>query len=109
VSGKFTPHEIITIPVISNHQTIAIISLSTIHTYNQQTIQLIKEIWVMMNARITGVLAFRQIQALSERLELHNHELNAQKNELSAQAIELNQQNIELERLRKSSWEKPTN
>ena len=96
-SGKFIPHEIITIPVISNQQIIAIISLATLHTYNQQALRLVNDIWSTLNARVTGILAYRQIQTLAKQLERQNSELEAQKNELTAQAAELNHQNVELE------------
>jgi signal transduction histidine kinase/DNA-binding response OmpR family regulator len=74
------------------------ISLAAIHPYSPQAIRLIEDLWVTLNARVTGILAFQQIQTLARQLEQQNRELDTQKNELSAQAMELNQQNIELER-----------
>ncbi len=97
VSGTFTPREIITLPVISNSQAIAIISLATIEGYTSQTLQFINEIEPTLSARVLGILAFRQIQILAENLEQQNRELETQKNELNAQTVELNRQNRELE------------
>jgi signal transduction histidine kinase/CheY-like chemotaxis protein/HAMP domain-containing protein len=97
VSGKFTPQEIITIPVVSNKETIAVLSLATIGSFDTKSMRFINEIWNTLNARVTGILAFRQIQSQAEKLEEQNRELDAQKRELTAQSGELNQQNKELE------------
>ncbi len=97
VGGQFKPREIITIPVMSNNQIIAVISLASLNVFSQEAIQFLDTIWGTLNARITGILAFREIQALARQLEQQNQELDAQKDELSAQTVELNQQNIELD------------
>jgi len=105
VSGQFKPHEIITIPVISVDQTIAIISLATLGNYSQPVIRYFEAIWGTLNARVTGILAYRQIQAIAGQLEQQNRELETQKNELNAQTVELNQQNTELEAQKKQLGE----
>ena len=97
VGGTFTPREIITLPITANDATVAIVSLATIGGYTQPNLRFVNEIWQILNARVTGLLAFRQIQALAKDLEQQNRELDAQKNELNAQAMELTQQNAELE------------
>ncbi len=75
--------------------------MATIGAYSKQAIQVLNDVWVTLNARVTSLLAYKQVQTLAERLELQNRELDAQKNELSAQAVELNQQNTELEMQKK--------
>ncbi len=97
VSGKFIPREIITVPVISDHQITAVLSLATISSYDQRSIQFVNEIWKMLNARVVGILAYRQVQKQAEILDQQNRELDTQKNELTVQSSELNQQNRELE------------
>ncbi len=97
VSGDFAPREILTIPVLSDHSVTAVISLASVHAYDETSIQLVNEIWNMLNARVNGVLAFRKITVLAERLEHQNRELDAQKRELAGQADELTQQNAELD------------
>ncbi len=97
VSGSFIPHEIITIPVLSQKKVIAIISLASISSYNHQAIQFIGSITGTLNARIEGIIANQKILKFSEMLELQNLELEAGKTELSAQSVELMGQNIELE------------
>jgi signal transduction histidine kinase/DNA-binding response OmpR family regulator/HAMP domain-containing protein len=97
VSGEFTPREILTIPVPSDHHVSAVISLASIHPYDTGSMRLVNDIWSVLTARMNGVLAFRKIQVFADRLEHQNRELDAQKRELVAQSNELTQQNTELE------------
>jgi len=97
VSGKIVPREIITIPIISSNEIIAIISLASVRTYSNETGILIQNLLDTLTARIEGVLAYQKMQFLSSKLELQNYELGAQKNEMSAQSSELMEQNRELE------------
>ena len=125
VSGKFIPREIITIPIVSGNETVAVISLMNIKNYSKNSIRLIHKIQGMINARMDGILTYRKMIDFSlqlsrqnteletQREELHilnkelihrseivstaNSELEAQKRELSAQASELAEQNVELE------------
>ncbi len=97
VGGKFTPNEIITIPIRSANETIALISLATIETYSKLSLKLIENIKDLLNARIEGVLAYSRVRAFSTKMELQNHELETQKTELYSQSAELQEQNAELE------------
>jgi len=97
VSGQFTPREILTIPVLSDQTVVAVISLASVCAYDAPSVRLVNDIWSVLIARVNGVLAFRKIQNLAERLDRQNHELDAQKEELSIQADELTSQNAELE------------
>jgi signal transduction histidine kinase/DNA-binding response OmpR family regulator len=97
VSGEFRPREILTIPVLSDHEVTAVISLANLRAYDAPSIRLVNDIWNVLSARLIGVLAFRKIKDLAERLEHQNSELDAQKRELTVQADELTEQNTELE------------
>ena len=97
VTGKFIPHEILTIPVLSENKVVAILSLVSIHAYTEKTLQFLHEIWPTLNARAETVLTIEHINQLFNILEQQNKELDIQRTELSAQTVELNQQNIELE------------
>ncbi|MEI6077914.1 MAG: response regulator, partial [Verrucomicrobiota bacterium] len=96
-SGEFRPREILTIPVLSDHTVLAVVSLASIRAYDAASIRLVHDIWSVLTARVNGVLAFRKIQDLAERLDQQNRELNTQKRELAAQASALAEQNAELE------------
>lgn len=97
VSGKLVPREIITIPIISGKEIIAIISLASVRTYVNQSKLLITTVLDTLTARIEGVLDYQKIQNFSTTLEFQNRELEAQKIEMEAQSNELMEQNRELE------------
>ena len=97
VSGKFIPHEIITIPILAENEVIGVISLASITEYSPSAIEVIDRIQVVLSARIEGILAFQRMKEFSKKLELQNSELEAQKSELSSQSAELTEQNMELE------------
>jgi signal transduction histidine kinase/CheY-like chemotaxis protein/CHASE3 domain sensor protein len=97
VNGKFIPREIITIPIFAGNEAIAVLSLASVNNYGLTSIMLIEKIHATYAARIQGVLAYRSMKQLSEKLELQNRELEAQQKELAVQTIELKEQNRELE------------
>jgi signal transduction histidine kinase/CheY-like chemotaxis protein len=94
---RFIPREIMTIPIFSGRQMLALLSLASLSAFKEGTIKLIEDILDTMSARIEGVLAYRTIQQFSALMEEKNRELDAQKDELGAQAGELTRQNTELE------------
>lgn len=83
VSGKFKPREIISIPVVSGNETIAVISLSTIKSFSQNSIRLLQTIFSTLSARMGGILAYRKMIAFSKQLESQNEQLAIQQNELA--------------------------
>jgi signal transduction histidine kinase/CheY-like chemotaxis protein/CHASE3 domain sensor protein len=95
-SGNFKPKEIITIPIISGKETIAILSLASIYPYTNEATILLQNIFPSLTARINGVLLFHQIKEQSTQLEKQNTELGIQGKELSLQSAELSRQNTEL-------------
>ena len=101
VSGDFVPKEIITIPIISNAEIIAIISLAGLSGYQEQTLQLIEKIELTLSARVAGILDKQKLTEFSQKLEQQNIELETQKNELTFQSAELLSQNSELEMQKK--------
>ncbi|MBN1199893.1 MAG: MCP four helix bundle domain-containing protein [Bacteroidales bacterium] len=97
VTGEFIPREIVTIPVLSGKEVVAMISLSSLRNYTQAAIDLLHAIYLTMTARINGVVAFGKLEEFLSRLEQQNFELESQQTELTQQKDELNEQNIELE------------
>ena len=96
MGGDFKPREIITIPLLSDHETTAVLSLASVRGYDAGAIRLVKGVFGILTARMNGVLAYRQIQELAERLDHQNRELESQKQELVAQTEELQVQSEEL-------------
>ena len=101
VTGKYVPKEIMTIPIVSGNETIAIISLATVKGFTYNTLRLINSILSTLSARLDGILSYRKIITFSKKLEEQNQELETQKRELSLQTNELTEQNIELEMQKK--------
>ncbi|MDP4291639.1 MAG: ATP-binding protein, partial [Bacteroidota bacterium] len=97
VTGIVHPREIITIPILDGNKVISIISLAAINDYSPEVIQLINEIWLPLTANIIGVLAFRKVIGISEKLDIQNKELEEKSAELLQQTSELKEYNIELE------------
>lgn len=97
VSGQFTPREIITIPIVSGDETVAVISLATIKVFSETHLRLLQMILSTLSARIDGILAYEKVITFAHQLENQNSELEAQKRELSLQTNELTEQNVELE------------
>ncbi len=95
--GELTPNEIITIPIVSGEEVIAVISMTSMNRFFEHADWLIENIVATISARIEGVLAFQTIRDILMKLERQNQELDAQKNELTSQADELMQQNVELD------------
>jgi PAS domain S-box-containing protein len=75
VSGKYIPTEMITIPILSSNEIIAIISLASVNTYEHQSIQLIDYILDTLCARVEGVLAYRKIKDYSKKLEVKREQI----------------------------------
>ncbi|MGE0021893.1 MAG: response regulator [Draconibacterium sp.] len=97
VTGDFKPREIITLPVVANNQTIAIISLATLRLFTKETVLLLQLITSTLSARLSGVITHQQVKEFSEKLKIQNTELETQKTELATQSHELAEQNAELE------------
>ena len=101
VSGEFRIKEIITIPIVSMNQVIAVISLSSIKPYSADAIRLVNGLINEITASTVAVLSSQRILEFSQKLQSTNTELEQQAKELSVQADELTEQNIELEMQKK--------
>ncbi len=97
VSGNLVPRDILTIPILSGPDVVAVISIAGVRSYSEQAVRLVNDIRHVISARLNSVLAFARIRAFSEKLEHQNRELEAQKMELMLQTDELSEQNIELD------------
>jgi signal transduction histidine kinase/DNA-binding response OmpR family regulator len=97
VGADFRPQEIITVPILSGDDVVAVLSLASVRRYSASSLRLVSDIWSVLTARLNGVLVLQKIRDFSQRLEHQNQELEAQKTELAIQGDELSEQNIELE------------
>lgn len=101
VSGEYKMKEIITIPIISMNQVIAVISLASIKPYTADAVRLITGLINEITASTIAVISSQRIFEFSQKLQSTNTELEQQTKELSLQADELTEQNIELEMQKK--------
>lgn len=103
VSGVFRPRELLALPLRAGEETVGLISLGSLRPYPPAALRLLETTLGTVSAGMSGVLAYRQIQALAARLEAQNAELQLQsvelqrqQQELAAQGEELRQQSEEL-------------
>jgi signal transduction histidine kinase/DNA-binding response OmpR family regulator/methyl-accepting chemotaxis protein len=97
VSGDIKPREILTVPILSGTETVAMLSLASIKAFSPHALRFVNDVRGMLTARLNGVLAHQKIVEFSARLEMQNRELNEKTKELAVQSDELSEQNIELE------------
>ena len=97
VSGEFLPKEILTIPLASGEETLAIVSLASLRGYDPAAVRLVEAVHATLSTWMNGMLANRRISALNHTLTEQNRELEIQKRELDELASELGEQNAELE------------
>jgi signal transduction histidine kinase/CheY-like chemotaxis protein len=96
-AADFIPREIVTMPVISGREVIAVISLASLKSYPDSSVKLINDNWSAINSRVSNMIASWKVAELAQKLELQNRELEQQSGELSEQKDELTEQNVELE------------
>jgi len=103
-TGTILPKEIITIPVVIDDLVVSVVSLASLNAYSKESLEILNQVWGVMNMSISNLLANEATKRLAEELEGMNQELQAQTEELQTQAEELQQtseelqeQNVELE------------
>ncbi len=107
VIGDLLPSEIITIPVIVNNKSVAIVSLASLNEYSANIIDILNHVRPVMNTAFSNIIALEETRRLAKELSDKNHLLESQKEALEMQADELQKQskkvgkqNIELEHQR---------
>ncbi len=101
VSGDYIAKEIITIPVLSGSEVVAVVSLASVKTYTKESLRLVEGVHGELSARIGALINWQKILEMSERIQRANQELHQQSKELEMQTSELTEQNTELEMQKK--------
>jgi signal transduction histidine kinase/CheY-like chemotaxis protein/CHASE3 domain sensor protein len=96
VIGDIKPREIITIPIVSGPEVVAMISLASVRPYPLPAIRLVNDSWGILTARFNGVLAFKKVTEFSDILKQQNSELTEKSRELAQQAEVMREQNAEM-------------
>lgn len=97
VGGALVPREIVTIPIHSGPNVVAVISLASLAPYPPRALRLLEEIRNVLSARLNALILNRKLRDFTAQLEQQNQELELQKKELATQATLLRDQNSALE------------
>ncbi|MBN2764814.1 MAG: HAMP domain-containing protein [Paludibacteraceae bacterium] len=93
LTGDIVPREIICIPLLVDDEVVAVISLAAVRKFSETAELLIYNIHDTLNARVEGVLAYRQLEKFSERLEQQSIELEEKNKTLEIQKEQLHEVN----------------
>ncbi len=96
-AGDFRPREIVSIPILSGNDVVAIVTMASLNSYPPEAIRFITDIYFTLAARFIGIISNQKILDFSKKLEAQNRELDERARELTIQGDELTEQNIELE------------
>jgi len=91
VSGEFLPKEIITFPIQSNKEIIAIISLISINAFDDNVVDLIENISDGLTSRIESIISENKVKEFMAKLEKKSSELVEQNTELEIQKQQLSE------------------
>ena len=104
IIGDAIPQELITIPVIVNNMSVAIITIARMTAYSDETVKMLEQIRPVLNTAYSNIAAIEETRRLAEELGEKNRLLELQKEDLESQASQLikqadmvKKQNIELE------------
>ncbi|MDP8221079.1 MAG: ATP-binding protein, partial [Candidatus Stygibacter frigidus] len=97
ISGELKPREIITIPILSGEEVVAVISLASIYEYSDEFTDSLNISWNAINRTYSNILHTEKTRVLAYTLKQSNDKLQAQAEELQSQAEELHQQAEELQ------------
>ncbi len=96
-TGTILPKEIITIPVVIDDLVVSVVSLASLNAYSKESLEILNQVWGVMNTSISNLLANEATKRLAEELEGMNQELQAQSEELQEQTEELRQTSEEIQ------------
>ncbi len=96
-TGTLSPKEIITIPITSDANVVAVISLAGFSPYSKEVLEILKQTRIGMDQAFFSLIAGEKTQKLAEEMGQKNQELETQSVELQFQAEELQQTTDELQ------------
>ena len=96
VAGTIDPEEIITIPLITRGEVKAMISLTSLNGFGDDSIQSLHQSWPTMITSLAKVLESEKTHKMAADLAEKNEELQMNSEELQAQSEELREQADEL-------------
>ncbi|NOR75004.1 MAG: HAMP domain-containing protein [Draconibacterium sp.] len=97
VANKAVPKEIITIPVLVDNHTIALISLVNVNNFNSGSFEVLKQSWQSVNVSYSNLLSNERTRILAESLVRTNEQLEEQSGKLMEQSEKLLKSTDELQ------------
>ncbi|MCZ7557844.1 MAG: response regulator [Bacteroidia bacterium] len=94
--GRLRPKEILSIPIIFDGRTHAIIAITSPTGFSDQDLGVFDQLSLFLGTYFSNIQTAERIEAYASTLEKQNQELEAQTRELCRQAEELGEQNVEL-------------
>lgn len=111
--GETPPKQIVILPVIFEDETIAVIELATMKEYDEQQLELVKQIADSFGLTVNSILGRMEIvrllnesRAMTEELQVQSEELQTQSEELQTQSEELQMQTDALTAINKQLEER---
>ncbi len=96
-AGTVLPREIVTLPIIVEERTAAVISIASLHPYSAGTMETLKLTRLILDTALSNLLAGEKTRRLADDLQAKNIEISTANEELRARSEELNIQTHELE------------
>ena len=97
VSGEWKPREIITVPLLAGDEVVAVLSLASLHSYEQNAVRLIIEMQNVLAVWVNSMLASQRVETLASELDQQNRQLQTQQEELRVANEELEEQTQRLQ------------
>ncbi|UCH95290.1 MAG: response regulator [Candidatus Aminicenantes bacterium] len=88
-AGTLIPKDILTIPILIDNKTAAVISLASLKPYSQESLEISNHVWLSLNTAFSNLLAGINTVKLAEDLKEKNKEIIFINEELKQQAEEL--------------------
>lgn len=111
--GETPPKQIVILPVIFEDEAIAVIELATMKEYDEQQLELVKQIADSFGLTVNSILGRMEIvrllnesRAMTEELQVQSEELQTQSEELQTQSEELQMQTDALTAINKQLEER---
>jgi signal transduction histidine kinase/HAMP domain-containing protein len=95
--GTAIPKAILTIPILIDDETAAVISLASLKPYSKESLEISNHVWLSLNTAFSNLLAGINTAKLAEDLQEKNKEITLINEELKNQTEELKIQAEELE------------
>ncbi len=111
--GEIPPNQVVILPIIYDDEAIAVVEIATMKEYDEQQLELVKQITETLGLTVNSILGRMEIvrllnesRAMTEELQVQSEELQTQSEELQTQSEELQMQTDALTAINKQLEER---